>query len=385
MFYFFSLILISASLFGSSAFAPSKLCKKCHPLIYKEYSQSMHKKSSIYNDPVHKAIWLKHPLRKKSEYVCAVCHTPSDTSLIKALKEKKPALPKPNEIQMNEPIGCATCHRIESIERHTKQNSNVYSQKRKYYYAAKNGKRVDKVLKFQSKSSFFGLTHDIEGSPFHTIDYSNGGFSDGKICLGCHDHKRNEKKLAICSMDIKKSDKDRNNCITCHMPQVQGSFTTIVKSRTHAYHGFAGLHTNPGLLSKSIDLKAKSGDKGLSITIENGADHKLFAHPLRLAQLRVQIDRNGETIKLEPVNFFTILGKGGKPAMPWSADSILKQNVIKAHEKRRIDIAFTPRKGDEVHVTLGYYIVNPKAAKKLGITRKDLMTFRTLVSRSFLF
>ncbi|BDY12648.1 multiheme c-type cytochrome [Hydrogenimonas cancrithermarum] len=379
------LLIAALDLFATQGFVSSNVCKKCHPIISKEYSASMHKNASIHNDPVHRAVWEKHPLKKSGKYVCASCHTPTDTKIMQALKSKKSALPEENAIQKNEPIGCAYCHRIKDIEIHAKANLNILNETPKFYYASKEGKSEKRVVKFHEESSFFGLSKKTAGSPFHTIDYGNENFSDGKMCLGCHDHKRNDKGFAICSMDIESSEKSTNNCISCHMPQVEGSYSTIAKSKTHAYHGFTGLHNRPDMLKSYITLKATAKEGKLSVTLKNGADHKLFAHPLRLAQLRIEIGRDGKTIRLEPVNFFTILGHNGKPAMPWSADSILKQNVIKAHEEKRIDMAFTPRKGDEVRVTLGYYIVNPKAAGKLGITQKDFTTFRTLVSKIFFF
>ena len=66
----------------ASQVAENKTCKACHPKIYKEYSNSMHHKASIYKDVVHKAIWDKHPLKKKDNYKCGKCHTPSDKELV---------------------------------------------------------------------------------------------------------------------------------------------------------------------------------------------------------------------------------------------------------------------------------------------------------------
>ncbi|NPA60751.1 MAG: hypothetical protein GXO06_00510, partial [Epsilonproteobacteria bacterium] len=37
-------------------------CKGCHPIIYSEFEQSMHKKSTIKDDKIHQAVWNKHPL-----------------------------------------------------------------------------------------------------------------------------------------------------------------------------------------------------------------------------------------------------------------------------------------------------------------------------------
>jgi len=380
----FILLLFALNLVAQNGFVSSKVCSKCHPLIYKEYMGSMHRKSSIYNDPVHRAVWKKHPMLKKKKYECAVCHTPSDTRLIQRLDAGKPALPTPDEIQKNEPIGCAYCHRIASVENHAKHGKNILSDKPKYYFAAKNGKSVKEAIEFHQKSSFFGLSRATTGSPFHTIDYGNEIFADGRVCLGCHDHKRNGKGLNVCSM--KRSDKaSKKNCIGCHMPQVPGSFNTIQKSATHAYHGFAGLHNGSDYLKKYVKLEAVKNEGKLVVKIVNEANHQLFTHPLRLAQLRISVERNGRTVQAEPVNFFRIIGHDGKPAMPWVADQVVKANTIDAASTKTVitDIRLQPQ--DQVTVTLGYYIVNPKAAKKLGITDKKLTTFQVLVSKNFQF
>ncbi|WP_457597665.1 multiheme c-type cytochrome [Hydrogenimonas sp.] len=367
-------------------FVSSKVCSKCHPAIYKEYMGSMHRDSSVVNDPIHAAVWAKHPLKAKAKYNCAVCHAPSDTPLITALKEGKSALPQPNEVEKNEPIGCATCHRIRSIRHHARQNRNIYVDKPKYYYAAKGGKTVNETVKFHETSGWFGLSRATKGSPFHTIDYTNELFSSGYVCLGCHDHKRNKHDFAICDMGRKEKGIDtKRNCITCHMPQVKGSLSTITQTETHAFHGFAGVHVRPDLLARYVKLDAVREDDKLKVSLENEADHTLFSHPLRLGQLRVTIERGDREIALEPVDFFTKLGHDGRTAMPWVATQILAQNRIEAHQKRDFLFDFTPKKGDRIVVTLGYYIVNPKAARKLGIDDEALTSFKPLVSKAVRF
>jgi DNA-directed RNA polymerase subunit RPC12/RpoP len=94
-------------------------CKKCHPTIFAEYQNSIHSKSSIFKDAVHKAVWDKHPAKPKNNYKCAKCHTPSDHDLISGKSKLAD-----NEIQQNEPISCQACHTIESVEKHTKANKN---------------------------------------------------------------------------------------------------------------------------------------------------------------------------------------------------------------------------------------------------------------------
>ncbi len=379
----FAISLVSLS--ASQKFVGSQICKTCHPLIYDEYRESMHKKSSVYNDPVHRAVWQMHPLRKKGSYKCASCHSPSDTGLIEALKSGKIALPAKNKIQKSEPIGCTYCHRIQSVEHAKRANRNIVSDKERLYYAAKNGKAQSSIVKYHKTSDLMGLGKKSEGSPFHTIDYGNPNFANGKMCIGCHEHKRNSKGFTVCSMDLERSKNGKRNCITCHMPQVKGPISTLTSEGTHAYHGFSGLHNRPDMLSEYIELGAEAESDGLAVTLKNEADHTLFAHPLRVAELRVEVVRGEKRFKLPPVTFFTMLGKDGKPAMPWAAESVLKQNRIEAHESKVMKFDFRIEKGDMAEVTLGYRIVNPKAAEKLGIKESRLTEFKVLKQRRFSF
>ena len=352
-------------------------CKKCHPTIFAEYKNSMHAKSSIYKDAVHKAVWDKHPAKAKNNYKCAKCHTPSDHDLLTG-KHKL----TDNEIQQKEPISCQACHRIESIEKHTKLNKNRFTNKKKYFFSA-DTQRKDKIITFQEKSSFFGLMTKTLGSPYHDIDYTNENFYDGGMCLGCHDHKQNAKGFSVCDMQIKKdtTSENKETCISCHMPKVKGTFVNLKDTLTHAFHGIS-IHTiDTSLLGKYIKLSLQKTTDGFEVSIQNKANHTLFAQPLRLNQLRVSIERDNKTIPLKTENFIRIIGKNGKPAMPWIADSELKNTLIKAHEVRHVKYTDLLQKGDTVMIEFGYYLVNPKAAKKLGITDKSVSEFIILAKK----
>ena len=378
------LSLLGLSLFAQEAFVSSHVCSKCHPLIYQEYMGSMHRNASVANDPVHAAVWKKHPLNAKKEYKCAACHSPSDTELMKALKEGEPAMPAQSGIQKNEPIGCAYCHRIQAIQPHADRNINIIDPKKRRYYSAKEGKTADEKVRFHSISSFFGLSRKTEGSPFHTIDYTNPIYTDGKVCMGCHSHKRNGKGFAICETKGKPENAKRN-CIECHMPQVHGSLSTITRSRTHAYHGFAGLHNGTVHLAATIGLGARPKGDRTVVTITNEANHRLFNHPLRLGRLQIEVTRGGRTFPIDPVDFYTVLGQNGKPSMPWAADRVIAARTIEANGETEVEFPFKVQKGDRLTVTLGYFIVNPKAAKKLEITDESLKSFRRLKSQTFQF
>lgn len=372
-----SLLLLSlASVSNASPKLENHECKACHPKIYKEYQSSHHANSSIYKDEIFNAIWEKHPAKAKNNFKCAKCHTPSDHALM-----KDPSTLAKNEIQMTEPISCQHCHQIESVEKHTKSNKNILTKKEKTFFASDPEKKGTK-LEFKEKRSFFGLFTTKIGSPYHDIDYSNEDYYTGNSCMGCHSHKQNSNDFTICDLEVKESE-GKDTCITCHMPQVSGSMANQKVTKTHAFHSSSALISKPALLSKYILLDLKKADNGFSVTVENKANHTLVPHPLRLAKLRVTIERAGKTIEIKPKTFVKVIGDKGKPTFPWLATEIIKDSSIKAFEMREVTFEEKLQKGDRVTVEFGYHIVNPKISKKLELKDKSLSKFVILTKKQF--
>jgi hypothetical protein len=359
-------------------------CKGCHPTIYKEFTKSAHKKSTIYNDAIHKSVWDIHPASKKNKYACAKCHTPTDTRVLNALKEDKPAVLS-NDSAQNEGISCVSCHSINSIEKHAKpHDKNILidnNNKRPTLYAASEEKRGTTV-KYETKSTFLGMFKSTTGSPYHDIDYSNDIFYNGKVCMGCHSHKENKHNQNICTTEAKGAIDEKSNCITCHMPQVQGSATTIVQSKTHTFHGFSGTRNKPEMLAKYLKIDYKQTTNGFAITLKNEATHNLLLHPLRLGKLNIKIRTNDRKIKvLKSIPFLKVLGHKGKPAMPWIATEIYKDNMLKAGEVRTINYDTAVTTGDNIEVEFGYYLVNPKVQKKLNLINNEEATRFNILKR----
>ncbi len=369
------LSLVTGSLFAAAPLA-NNTCKTCHPKIYKEYQNSYHANASVYKDKVFVAIWHKHPASKKNNFQCKQCHTPSD----KGLMEGKYKLHE-NAVQLHEPISCQTCHQIKDVEKHAKANKNIYTTKPKTFYAADPEKKGTKV-EFKEERSFLGLFTKTTGSPYHDIDYSNELYYNGGSCLGCHDHKQNAKGFTVCDLEVKQGD-TKENCISCHMPKVKGAVANQKATPVHSFHGASALVSDPSKLSKTVALMLKKGEKGFDVVLENKANHTLAPHPLRLAQLRVTIQRDGETITLPVRNFARVIGADGKPAFPWLADAVLKDTTIKAFEKRSFTFDKQLQKGDVVTVEFGYYKVNPKIAPKLELDPKEVSKFIVLKKKRF--
>ena len=381
------LLLVILLLLELSAgdYIKSNTCKACHPTIYSEFYNSSHRKSSIYEDPIHKAIWDLHPNKKDEKYTCAKCHTPSDLELLNNLKENKKALPIKNEVQTQEAISCVYCHSIKNIEEHTKVNNNILTNQKKVYYSANEENKKLKDKKFENETSMFGMMKKKSGSPFHHIDYSNEDYYTGKMCMGCHNKLQNDNNFNLCEVNMKAVDRnEEKNCISCHMPKVEGSATSIKITKTHRFHGFSSSTNNQDLLAKYIKIDFKQNLSTFEISIKNEASHNLFLQPLRVALLKVSILKDNKIIKKEQRDFVRIIGKDGKATMPWLANSEVKNTMIKANEKRVLTFDYRLDKTNTVEVVFGYYKVNPKMLKKLKLeNHKDSSEFNVLKSEFY--
>ncbi|MEA2110541.1 MAG: multiheme c-type cytochrome [Campylobacterota bacterium] len=364
IFYIFAL---SSLLFATAQNANTAACKKCHPLISEEFESSMHKKSSIYDDKIHMAVWDKHPAKAKGDYTCAKCHTPNAKT----------------EQEQHAGITCISCHTIMDVEKHAKSNKNIFTKKPKTFYSAEAGRKNEKVV-YKQTSSWLGMNVTTVGSAYHDIDYTNESYYNAQMCMGCHSHKQNSHKFDICTTEEAGAKNTKENCITCHMPKVNGTATTVRLSKQHAYHGFAGAMDNPKMLAKHIDLAMTKTANGFEISVHNKAPHNLMTHPLRVVQLRTTILRDTKETDLKTHSFVKVIGHDGKAAMPWLATEVVKDTMIKADEKRVLSFNETLQSGDKVEVVLGFYVVNPKALKKLNLQDdKELTKFTVLKSQYF--
>ncbi|MCW8894306.1 MAG: cytochrome c family protein [Sulfurimonas sp.] len=369
-------LIISTMLLVNSLQAnESKVCQKCHPIIYSEYYESSHRKASVYNNPIHKAMWDKHPKDEKG-YTCAKCHSPSDLESLQTGKLTE------NDIQTQEPISCTYCHTIKDVEEGDSSNTNISNGKKREYYTAEKG--IKGKAEYKTETSWFGLVKESKSSPFHKIDYDNENYYSGNVCMGCHSHTNNEHSFDITMLDAAISDKDENTCVTCHMPQVLGTKVTIHETKTHAYHGIAGIYHKQKKMGEHIDFKISKTNNNFNVEVINKSNHALFGQAFRQGILKAEIKRNGKTIELEPFIFERILAKDGKEVMPWDANEAIKDTLIYA--KRNVVFEQAIKAGDVVTLTLGVQRISDNGAKKLGIEdNKELTKFRVMKTEKYSF
>lgn len=351
----------------------SKVCKQCHPVIYEEYYKSSHRNSSVYNNPIHNAMWQMHEKDEKG-YTCAKCHSPSDKDALENGKLTK------NETQLEEPISCIYCHSIKDVQEGEGSNTNVLSNKVREFYTAQEGKEGKAA--YEKEVSWFGLKKAPKSSPFHKIDYDNKNFYNGNVCMGCHSHTNNEHGFDITMLDALISEKDKNSCVTCHMPQVLGTKVTINETKTHAFHGIAGIHQNTQMMGEHLEFKVSKVDGGFSVEVINKSNHALFGQSFRQGVLKAEIARGTDVIEPEPFIFERILAKNGEEVMPWDAHEAKKDTLIYA--KRTVTFKTPLKSGDRLTLTLGVRRVSASGAKKLGIEQdKELLKLKTLKSEVF--
>ncbi len=348
---YFLLLLFSLSALSSNdkahTYASSKDCQTCHPQIYNEFSGSMHANSIPQKDPIHNAVWEKHPQNiKLKRYECGKCHTPAADNLDNMLTKGKNALPDAKNPTHQAGISCAYCHRIESITHAKKFNTNIMTKEEKKY---------------------FGTRKDHIESPYHGIITSDDDLmKSGNVCIGCHSHKKNKHGLNVCSTNID-NEMDAANCVSCHMPKVKGSVSNMKERATHTFHGFAGSHYHSEMLQQYVDISLLREINDFVVNIDNHTSHALLLHPLRVAVLKVSVVRDGKSDQLRDEQFIRLIGHEGKPAMPWKASVTLKDTMIQANEKRSVKYDYKLRESDRVEVVLGWYLVNPKVLSELGL------------------
>ena len=340
--------LLMAQADAKIEFEPNIKCKKCHPEIYKEYETSMHAKSTVFADAIHKAVWENHPLSKEEKYQCAKCHTPTANNLADMLGEGTKGAPDATNETHTEGILCAYCHRIEAIDEGHMSNTN-------------------KILK--ENDEYFGTLKDPVRSRKHYQTY-NESFKNGKVCMGCHSHKKNREKLDVCTTEMG-NDIENENCITCHMPKVPGNVSTKNDTPSYAFHGFPGANNAKEKLLHYVNLKFAQEEKGFKVTITNRSPHNLLLHPLRLVELRATLERDGKMQELKTEKFFRTLGKDGAPTDVWLANAIVQDTMIKGKESREVLYDTELLKGDKINLMLGYFLVNPKALEKLGLQENE--------------
>ena len=337
----------------------SETCKECHEDIHYEHMKSMHAKSSLFTDEVHRKV--KNAVNK-DKYSCALCHMPSTKNLASMIR----GIEQPNErdVRQTDGVSCIYCHQIRDIY-HGKQYNINFSN-------AKAGE----------KPTMYGNLINPDDSDKHHAK-SNEIYKNSEVCMGCHSHKQNSKEFEVCNT---KNEYDKtSNCIGCHMPKAPGGNEKFNKKGRDEYatHEFLGIRSTE-MIKKAVKLELAYKDEVLELTITNKMGHAIITHPMRLKFAKTVITRDSKVIwsnfKDSPIEdkeaTFIIVFKNAedKVSMPHQAIGYKLNRNLKASTSKTVKYDVPKlQKGDEVKTTWISYIVNPKIAKKLQITTPDII------------
>jgi len=353
------LVVVIISLNAEVEYPSSESCNECHENIYREHKNSMHHNSSIFKDEVHRKV--KNAVNK-DKYKCAICHMPATKYLRDVMGGKKQ--PDPNKHRQTDGVSCFFCHQISKI------------------YNSKAHKINFSNYKGEEKPTVFGnLKKPYESNEHYTE--SSEIYKNSEVCMGCHSHKQNGKGFEVCNT---KNEYDKtSDCIGCHMPKTPGTIEKKDKGIRDQYasHEFLGVHSSQ-MIKKAVKLELSYKNSVIELIITNKMGHSIITHPMRLKFAKTVVTRDGQVIwsnfKESPIEdkeaSFIIVFKDSedKPAMPNKAIGYKMNRNLKASQSKTVRYEVPGlKKGDEITTRWISYIINPKVAKKLNITTKDII------------
>jgi len=353
---FLVLLLFLLSL-SQAKYLDSQTCKECHENIYAQHEKSMHHKSSLFSDEIHKKV---KELSNEPNYACALCHMPATKNLSAIIRGTEQ--PDPKDVSQSDGVSCFYCHQISKIHYAKAYNINFSS------------------ASSDEKPTMFGNLSSPDSSDKHEASH-NKIYENSEVCMGCHSHKENSLGFEVCNS--KDAYDKTSNCIECHMPKAKGANEKFNKKGRDEYatHDFLGIRSDE-MVKKTVKLELTYKDETIELTIINKMGHSIITHPMRLKFAKTVVLRKGEIIwsnfKETPQEdkeaTFMIVFKDneGKPAMPHTAVEYLVNQNLKAMSAKTVKYSVPQlQKGDEIQTTWVSYVVNPKVAQKLQITSEE--------------
>ncbi|WP_420263622.1 multiheme c-type cytochrome [Candidatus Magnetominusculus dajiuhuensis] len=363
---------------GAVPYEKSRRCSACHPAVYKEWAGSLHSQSSVHKDAAHRAMYGAFLDDMKSEgkegsYHCATCHTPMADNV----KELVDGTAKPNENlwREDEGVGCAFCHRVDTV---------VEGKDRNTFTINKDGAYIS--------------SNPVEKAP-HGVGVSQL-FASGEICMGCHSHLENQDSVAICSM----KEEGQGNCIACHMERKEGPPSTESAKETHASHEMAGGHSLVMLCrAVSVNVKINKTDNSTTVDVEitNKTSHDFpSTMPMRMAFLKVAafdadkkaVFRNYQVNPMEDRKavFMKAFRGGGDVGVPaWKAQEVALDTRLKSAETRKFSYPIPNDGVKSVSVEIIYRLFPSQALEKYRALKdaddKSIDTNFTLYKKDFPF
>lgn len=352
-------LLLLWPILANAKYLDSKSCSECHEKIYAEHAASMHHRSSLFKDEIHRKMKERVSTDK---YSCALCHMPGTMNLASMIRGMEQ--PDEKDVRQTDGVSCNYCHQITKIYHGKTYNINFSS--------AKSGE----------KPHFFANLDNPDTSDKHDSG-KNEIYKNSEVCMGCHSHKENAHEIQVCNtLDQHGKTSD---CIGCHMPKEPGSVEKFNKRGRDEYatHSFLGIHS-PEMVKKAVELKLDQKEDKIILTIINKMGHKIITQPMRLKFVKTAISRDGNIIwsnfdkaptdDKEATFIIAFKDSEGNPSLPGKAvEYKLNQNLEAMASKKVIYTIDDLKEGDRVTSTWISYVISPRVAQKLQITDENLI------------
>ena len=256
----FGMISISPLQGSESPYTSAEECAKCHPSIYKYWSESTHAKAvqgELFPAVLNRALSLsKDQTSTRTE--CVGCHSP--TTLVTGDLELKQAVSRQG-------VTCDFCHTVKDVELDRGWSPFV-------------------VDPGPIKRGPFAYTKPFKG---HEAEYSALHRAKPLLCAGCHEFKNGNGFLVLSTYSEWKMSQYSGrgiSCQDCHMALVPGTKVKEGLEQGDSSVHVVNLHrlvggTSLGQLNRGLDLKFESvsatgTSANVRIAVSNsGAGHRI--------------------------------------------------------------------------------------------------------------
>lgn len=235
-------------------FTQKKMCKRCHPAIWREWERSMHAKA--WEDPIYQAAASQVEDREKK---CDPCHAP-EPILITGIGK----MPKLRAEDRQYGVSCIVCH----VDAH----------------GAMHG------------------PHKSENPMYHANVTSEAHAKPTELCATCHGQPSVPEHNQVDSFKNSPAAEKGLNCASCHMPAVKRQLSVhTYETVTVRRHTWAGSRSVSKLKS-AVNLKIVRAVGTATLRVTNKAGHLLPGDTLRAIILDVKIfDGSGAMSRDEQV------------------------------------------------------------------------------------
>lgn len=331
-------------------------CAGCHGAVVEEWQRSMHSRAHQERDPVFAAMHRVRVEREGEQLTgaCASCHSPL-------------APGAPMSAAGKAGVSCAACHNLAAVH---------------------PGKAGAAALE-RAPGGLLRSGRDLApgASPAHPTGPGLPALADGStLCLACHAVAKAPSGVTTCATGEEfAAGGGAPSCVSCHMPEVEGSASPSGARPRHRSHAFLGPHGawapggDGGFLGSGLEVEARWTEGGAEVALKNTTPHAFpTGFPGRMAVVMAQgedaagqvIWRNiqGDPMQEHPEAVLNqvFVDAAGQPTLAaWSVER-RRDARLQAGERRVISLA-PPAEVQVLRVALMYRLMAPPLAKRLGL------------------